>query len=383
MGIEIIDALSPRDFLEEVLQTSYPLGERVWDVAAFAVDLAKKAFVPSFLDPFVILANTCKVVLSDYDGQEGEIDYKKITVEKVHQIIGNKNEDVKNKLLFLIETSHELAKKMGLANVEIVLTNSLEEVLEHANDSPIAAVEKQEPARGGECGGRYWIVFCYEEIKEWDNNQLKFVIGHELAHSQHRDVSKERFFDWTAFLIKTLAFGYFGALKPLGIGIAIRGVVNLLQMGLKLTQDEDDKDDESLNFLAFIVQATVFWYFGVLHYFGLGMLMEVLAGMVQQGIAVDRETSADKKAMQILNSNSGAISLWHRLLKEHFLFKHIPGCEIHKTFSHLSREELSKIKCRLTPNGNDRAMKGPYFTSRLRSALNFKPKPQPATAPAA
>jgi Zn-dependent protease with chaperone function len=414
MITERIDELSSREFLQEVLKTPYPLGERVKDLAASVIEVIINALTPSFLDPFATLVDTIKV-FSDYEGMQHEMDYDKITAEKVQQYFENrihlflsydgmqgevtaetakkmqqdskdKEDAIKKKLLFIIETTHELAKKMGVANAEVFLYDSLEELEEEEGVPPLV---KKDPAGGGVCTGRSMILLKFEEIKEWDEHQLRFVIAHELAHIQHQDTLKSCIFDWTVCAIKLLAFGYFNALGSFGIGVAIQGISNLIQLGIDLIQDENEEDEmqwqkPAFHVVTLAVQAAVFWYFGTLGSFGLGIVMQGVAGVIRNTFKVYREQAADDKAMQVLNSNTEAISLFSTELKSQFRLKHTAAQKTRKDHPELSENTIIKLKQKFTPHGDIRiGHTHPTYTQRLCSALNFKPKPQPATAPAA
>jgi Zn-dependent protease with chaperone function len=403
MATERIDELSPREFLEHIIKTPYPLGERVRDVAAIVIEFISQALSPSFLDPFAPLTDTMRV-FSDYDGTQEEWNYSKITAEKVEQVLGNKNDAVKlflvydngiprkmtpqeraqakdkedaikKRLLFILETTHELAKKMGLTNIEVLLEESLEELVKEESAPPLV---KKNPARGGVCGGRSVIVLSFEKIKQWDDDQLKFVIAHELAHTQHQDTLKPSIFDGAVFAINLFVSGYFKTLMPFGIGVAIQGISHLIQLGVKLVQDEDDDIEwhPLLHTVTLAVQAAVFWYFGAWSYFALGLAAQGLAKMIKNGLYVYREQTADEKAMQLLNSNTGAILLFHSESKVQYRLKHTAAQEMQKDHPELSVREIINLKRKFTPYGKVRiGHTHPALTERLRSALNFRPTP--------
>jgi Peptidase family M48 len=302
MVLDNIDQLGPREFLEHVLQTpnSEDWVAKSADRVGMAIGLIFTAIQTSFTGPFYTLLNTYQYITSGLSGCKHDFVLIKDWAQKIS------DPETKRKVFHIVSTTERLAKNMGLGNVPI-----------HWVDLPDVEAETVSFMN------RYFIRINFE-IATYSDEEIEFIIAHELAHLQHGDMLKTLALGWLMMGVQLVAFRYLNIKRALGAGAVIRGV----------------------------------------------------GEHIRSHVQIYKEKAADEKAMQVLNSNVGMIKYIHRQLKLNYKIKHISKEEFQQAQPQGDWEKFEYEQDDFTPQGNRRYdFVHPPFTERLAHALSFRPQP--------
>jgi hypothetical protein len=310
MKISEICDLEPKEFLEKVKGLPYSSKERKRDFHNFFILTIKDMVLGSYLQ------------LKEFS--EGFKVWKDIKRDKYYFLdsqtvkslcLKKKYRKHEAKLFHIVNVTERLAQKMGVGQVKIGLWMGEESIDDFSIEYPCL----------------FKFIGLDQEVLEFSDVEIEYLIAHELAHLQHNDPFKG-----------DLLIGLTALVDFLATACAIR-------MGFAQTTHQKK--------LKQVIRVIL-----------VRMVIQGLAGSIIRKITVGMEKKADMKACQVLNSSEGMILSHYKDLKENLLLKY---GKVHG----LEKEEIRKIKSSTTPHGDDREdFEHPPLTQRLEYALNFKPR---------
>lgn len=305
MAIEQIDQLEPRKFLDYVLQTPYSEDDWIDEIAhriAEAVFDVLRAIGAPFICPFFILHRTYQYLSFNFLNAQNGYVLKHDWVEKIP-----KNAEgliYQQKILHALNMTQRLAKQMGIGPVRILRGKQSQGFADAVSDIHHRFIKLN------------FDVFTLSE------EEIEFLIAHELAHLEHRDIAKRIVFSWVILGLQLIAFRYLNVKRA----------------------------------------------------FGAGMLIWAIGEKVGRTMILHQEKMADERAMQVLNSNVGMVKYMHRDLKMHYKAKHMSKEDYQKIQPDGDFEKIKKSQYKITPQGNYRYdYTHPPMTERLAHALSFQP----------
>lgn len=218
------------------------------------------------------------------------------------------------RLQYVIDRVETLAKKMGLGK-EIRVYTSAQRINTASHGSTLFA--------------KHANLFLDTRFIHVSDDQLDFILCHEMAHIQNNDCVKDFAFHAAAFVAEFL---FFTLVSPLSLLLV----------------------EPTLNFSKYYL----------LHR--------------------NEETAADRKAIEVLQSNSGAVKFFMGQVAR---MKTLKNATYHEFLAEIKPRNVAQWnpkrvadeQDKITPSGDSRLdFNHPPLSSRLRAALAFRPRNAPA-----
>lgn len=215
-----------------------------------------------------------------------------ITMENIQQHCNERGcpEGFENALIYIVTKTQELAKKMGIGEVQIGMPGLPQE----GDLDFIAKSFRGYNIRTIELGANFF---------KYPKEEMEYILAHELFHIKHNDVLKTVAFNWIVMALNLITFRHFSFARAVGVVMLTNGIFDCI-------------------FRTILARHT--------------------------------ELVADREALRYLNSNIGMVKAFHRELKEQYILKHTPAEELQKLHPTKTLENIQLEQMRITPHGNNR-----------------------------
>lgn len=217
--IDFLNHRPPGEFLKQIEKFPYPQEEQLLDLSTFVVQILSQMML-SFLDPIKTVGRMISsfVVYHTQVFQSDFLTPKSILDQKYPK-------EAEEKLLYILEQTDQLAKKMGIAGRVGVILNKNHGLVINARQ-----VYKLN-----------MVIFGAHALTKASKEELTFIIAHELSHIKHYDDVKHELFDWIVLGLYALAFWQFNWKRAWLATMVIKGIATV--GGGMITRSQERRAD--------------------------------------------------------------------------------------------------------------------------------------------